>query len=239
VLLATATVWTRASESAGAHLAAAVRELQSMPHSLQRDRNGRNLPSALPFEEERLRDAVERGGAAGASSASATPLPVLRPHPDVVMPRYLRYHTPVWDALIWRFVNHVEPTGYSQHAHLLCNYPPYLVAHSEPLDPSFHAASAMASPLAAMSLHMWLRWTRLAGAAATPFAPSLHLHAAAHGLAVSSSMTAAPASATEPLEGNAGVDDLCEFGYSGTSSDGEYSDDDKPCTSEHYDDLSA
>jgi hypothetical protein len=32
-------------------------------------------------------------------------------------------------------------------------YPPYLVAHAEPLDPSFHAASAPASPLAAMSLH--------------------------------------------------------------------------------------
>ena len=59
------------------------------------------------------------------------------------MPRCLRYHAPVWDALIWRFVQNVEPTGCSQAAHLLRNYPPYsaagprfAVTHSESLDPT-------------------------------------------------------------------------------------------------------
>ena len=99
--------------------------LRGLRHSLSRSRAGRNLPPVLAFEEASLEQPVDRG-----------PVPALMPHPDVVIPRCLRYHTPVLDALIWRFVNHVEPTGCSQQAHLLRNYPPYLVTHAEPLAPA-------------------------------------------------------------------------------------------------------
>ena len=72
-----------------------------------------------------------------------------------MLPRCLRYHTPVWDALIWRFVRRVEPTGCSQSAHLLRNYPPYstLLTHSEPLEPFQASLSAAAGAMSDLSLH--------------------------------------------------------------------------------------
>jgi hypothetical protein len=62
------------------------------------------------------------------------------------------YHTPVWDALIWRFVNHVDPSGASQQANLLRNYPPYLHTHAAPLEPLVQAPHALSSALQALSL---------------------------------------------------------------------------------------
>ena len=120
----------------------AVNELHTLRRSLQRSRARRNLPPALAFEESSLRQPVNRGPVP----------PALQPHPDVVMPRCLRYHTPVWDALIWRFVNHVEPTGCSQQANLLRNYPPYLHTHAAPLDPLVQAPLALSSALQTLSL---------------------------------------------------------------------------------------
>jgi hypothetical protein len=146
-----------ASEAVGNHLAAAEHELQSLRRALQHERNGLNLPRALPFEESRVRDSADR--AAGAPGASGS-RPLLRPHPDAVVPRCLRYHTPVWDALIWRFVRHVEPSGCSQQAHLLRNYPPYLVAHAAPLDPSVTAAPLVSVVLITPRSPRLPRWLR-------------------------------------------------------------------------------
>ena len=63
----------------------AVNELYTLRRSLQRSRARWNLPPALAFEESSLRQPVNRGPVP----------PALQSHPDVVMPRCLRYHTPV------------------------------------------------------------------------------------------------------------------------------------------------
>ena len=118
-----------------------------MRRFLLRERAGRNLPPALPFEEGVMRRSVRRDAS---PSAFTGPQPALcAPHPDVVVPRSLPYHTPVWDALVWRFVQRVEPTGCSQEAHLLRNY----LTHSEPLEPLQPALAAAAGALSIMSLH--------------------------------------------------------------------------------------
>jgi hypothetical protein len=58
----------------------------------------------------------------------------------------------VWDALIWRYVQHVDPSGCSQQAHLLRNYPPYILNHAEPLDPSLSPSPALLLALSSLSL---------------------------------------------------------------------------------------
>jgi hypothetical protein len=151
----------------------AVREMGDVRRFLLRERAGRNLPPALPFEERAVREAVERSAS---PSAFTGPQPALQqPHPDVVVPRCMPWHTPVWDALIWRFVRHVEPTGCSQQAHLLRNYPPYLVTHAEPLAPlplpSPDPLSAATTAMSSLSLHR-------PAVAAGPVLPSIDMAAA-------------------------------------------------------------
>jgi len=138
-------IWD-ATHSIGCHLQNALDETRGLRRYLQRDRAGRNLPPALPFEESTMREAVPRG------ELPAGLLP--SPHPDAVVPRCMPYHTPVWDALIWRFVQRVEPTGCSQEAHLLRNYPPYLITHSQPLEPTpQHVLPAVTGALSSLSLY--------------------------------------------------------------------------------------
>jgi hypothetical protein len=159
-------IWTT-SQTVDRLLAQAVRELHDLRRYLMRERAGRNLPPALPFEEAMMQRAVPRDAL---PSAFTGPHPALQlPHPDVVVPRCMPYHTPVWDALIWRYVRRVEPSGCSQQAHLLRNYPPYSVMHSEPLEPmpqptlpavtgalaslSFHLPAVAAAPVVSTPLH--------------------------------------------------------------------------------------
>ena len=124
------------------HLDSAFNELKQLRHTLQRSRARWNLPPALAFEESRLRVPLAR---------DIVP-PALMPHPDILMPRCLPYHTPVWDALIWRFVNHIDPSGASQQANLLRNYPPYLHTHAAPLEPPVQAHTTLSSALQTLSL---------------------------------------------------------------------------------------
>lgn len=107
-------------------------ELQELRRFLARERAGRNLPPALPFAEDAIGEFVYQDAAAASSTG-----PALLPSPlDVVTPRCLQYHTPIWDALIWRAVCRMDPSGCSQEANMLRNYPPYLHRHSEPLEPT-------------------------------------------------------------------------------------------------------
>jgi hypothetical protein len=145
-------------------LAQAERELHDLRRHLMRERAGRNLPPALPFEETNMRRNIPRDAL---PSAFTGPQPALqRPHPDLVVPRCMPYHTPVWDALIWRFVQRVDPTGCSQEAHMLRNYPPYAVTHSAPLEPEpSPTLPVVIDALSTMSLH------EPAVAAASPLPP--------------------------------------------------------------------
>ncbi len=123
-------------------------QLERLLNTLANDRVQRNLPNALPCALEHLY----------ASAAPDSQLPHgLALYPDDLLPCGTAYHTPVLDALIWRFAGIADPTRRSQEAHLARSYPPYSLTHRRPLDglftvPPADPAAAAAAALAAVSL---------------------------------------------------------------------------------------
>ncbi len=79
--------------------------------------------------------------------------PALMLHFDLLMPRCLPYHTPVWDALIWRFVNHVaRPLRGQSAGEPAAELSPYLHTHAALLEPLVQAPIALSSALQTLSL---------------------------------------------------------------------------------------
>ena len=106
----------------------------------------------MPFDESRFKRGVPLDRVRDVFEG---PNPVLfQPHPG--RPSQLAYQTPVWDALIWRFVNRVAPTTCAQEAtNPQPSPPPFAFTFSAPAPPATQQCPVLdaAAAFSTLSLH--------------------------------------------------------------------------------------